>query len=315
MKELVEICSQKYPENKKKVTARILEQSIKIDVKKYNDKQCNIYITPEEEKKKEEKVEEKGEEKKDKNKKKGPVIKTTKSILERIKMLNLKTSNDFKKKGGLSEKEKDNIKEYIKDYVVKIFKSEEVNLDQKEKTELFNKLTLPFGRDFFISLISKNTSNVILLKPDSFHLLGNIIYNCILETLKLEETSKILENIVLLIKSTNYFGINENGTVETMFQKYKQKIPLPKITQQNLWDTWFEVELKKKENPKDEDKQEIIYGICKNLIDFELPKSMIKKITDNINIKIFGKGTEKQKETFDVFIKFIINAKYVSQII
>ena len=33
MKELVEICSQKYPENKKKVTARILEQSIKIDVK------------------------------------------------------------------------------------------------------------------------------------------------------------------------------------------------------------------------------------------------------------------------------------------
>ena len=85
--------------------------------------------------------------------------------------------------------------------------------------------------------------------------------------------------------------------------------------QQNLWDTWFEVELKKKENPKDEDKQEIIYDICKNLIDFELPKSIIKKITDNINIKIFGKGTEKQKETFDVFIKFIINAKYVSQVI
>jgi len=316
MKELQEICNQKYPENKNKAKARILEQSIKIDVKKYNDNQCNIYITPEEEEvKKEEKAEEKAEEKKDKKKKKGPVINTTKSILEKIKMMNLNISTKLKKKEGLSEKEKDNIKEYIKDYVVKIFKSEEVNLDQKEKTELFNKLTLPYGRDFFISLISKNTSNVILLKPDSFHLLWNIIYNCILETLKLEETKKILENIVLLIKSINYFGINENGTVETMFQKYKQKITLPKIMQQNLWDTWFEVELKKKENPKDEDKQEIIYDICKNLIDFELPKSIIKKITDNINIKIFGKGTEKQKETFDVFIKFIINAKYVSQVI
>ena len=42
---------------------------------------------------------------------------------------------------------------------------------------------------------------------------------------------------------------------------------------------------------------------------------MIKRITDSINIKLFGKGTEIYQQTFSTFIKFIVNAKYVSQAI
>ena len=101
-----------------------------------------------------------------------------------------------------------------------------------------------------------------------------------------------------------------------MFEKYKQKIQgVPKITQDNFWEAWYDIEIKKKEEPKDEDKQEIIYIICKTLIELELPKSMVKKITDNINVKRFGKGTEIYKQTFNVFIQLIVNAKYVSQAI
>ena len=73
--------------------------------------------------------------------------------------------------------------------------------------------------------------------------------------------------------------------------------------------------MKKKTEPTDEDKQEIICDICKTLIDLEMPKSIVKKLTDAVNIRVFGKGTEMHKKTFDVFIKFIINAKYVSQVI
>ena len=228
-------------------------------------------------------------------------------------MLNLNVSNKVKKKEGvLSEKEKDNLKETIKDYVVQIFKSEEVNLEQKEKTDLLNKLNTDFGRQFFVSLLSKNSSNVILLKENSFHLLWVLIYNCLINTLKLEE-SKVLSDIVLLIKSTKFFGITENGTTLTMFTKNKQKIQgVPKIMQDNFWETWYDTEVKKIEQPKDEEKQEIIYEICKTLIELELPKSMVKKKTDNINIKTFGKGTDMHKSTFDTFIKFIVNAKYVS---
>ena len=143
-----------------------------------------------------------------------------------------------------------------------------------------------------------------------------LIYNCIINTLKLEETNEILNNLVLLIKSTKYFGITEYAANYTMFEKYKTKIQdVPKIRQDNFWEIWYETEISKKNEPKEEDKQEIIYEICKTLIQLELPKSMVKKLTDNINIKLYGKGTELYKKTFDVFIKFIVNAKYVSQAI
>ena len=311
MKDLITKTKEKYPENKTKNYIRILEKAVKIEDNKYNDNECKIYITPEE---KEAKIEEKKEE--EQKPKKKVIVSTNNSILEKLKAMNLNASNAVKRKGGLSEKEKDNIKELIKDNVVNIFKSEEVNLEQKEKTELINKINLTFGREFFISLLSKNTSNVILLKEQSFNLLWILIYNCILYTLKLEETDKILEDIVLLIKSTKYFGMTQKNETKTLFDVYKQKIQdVPKIMQDNFWQIWYDTEIKKKENATTEDKQEIIYNICKILIELELPKSMIKRITDSINIKLFGKGTEIYQQTFSTFIKFIVNAKYVSQAI
>ena len=310
VKELEKSLIQKYPKPKNnKKDLQILEKTIKIEDSDYNDNLCKIYFTPEEKEKEKEKKEEKKPKKK-------VIVASDNSILQRIKALKLDASKTVKSKGGLTEKEQENMKELIKDYVVKIFKSEEIVWEPKEKTELMNKLNLSFGRDFFISLLSKNTTNVILLKDASFHLLFQLIYNCIINTLKLEETHDILKDLVLLIKSTKYFGITEYASNYTMFEKYKIKIQdVPKIRQDNFWQIWFDTDLSKLKDPKDEDKQEIIYDICKTLIQLELPKSMIKKLTDNINIKLFGKGTEKQKETFDVFIKFIINAKYVSQAI
>ena len=315
MKEITKKVNEKYPENKSKHKIRIIGNQIKIEDNKYNDKECKIYMTTEE---KEVKKEEKHEEKQEgTQQKKGVKITTNSSILQKIKMMNLNVSKAVKKKeGDLTEKEKDSLKETIKDYVMKIFKSEEVNLEQKEKADLLNKLNLPFGRDFFISLLSKNTSNVILLKENSSHILWTLIYNCLINTLKLEETKKLLEDIVLLIKCTKFFGVTENGVTQTLFDKNKPKIQgVPKIMQDNFWQAWYDTEIRKKEQPKDEDKQEIIYNICKTLIELELPKSMVKKITDNINIKLFGKGTEMHKKTFDTFIKLIINAKYVSKAI
>ena len=310
MKQLEESLNKKYPynENDKNIVP-ILENSIIIDNAKYNDKRCQIFMTPEEK--------ELGKEKKEENKtKKKVIVAKTNKISEKLKALKLDANEKIKSKNDMTEKDQENMKELIKDYIVKIFKSEEIEWEAKEKTELMNKLNTPFGRDFFISLLSKNTMNVILLKDNSFHLLFQLIYNCIINTLKLEETNEILNNLVLLIKSTKYFGITEYAANYTMFEKYKTKIQdVPKIRQDNFWEIWYETEISKKNEPKEEDKQEIIYEICKTLIQLELPKSMIKKLTDNINIKLYGKGTELYKKTFDVFIKFIVNAKYVSQAI
>jgi len=174
-------------------------------------------------------------------------------------------------------------------------------LDSLEETDL-NESNEPI-----INTVEDNDEQIKLFQ---------LIYNCIINTLKLEETNEILNDLVLLIKSTKYFGMTQKNETKTLFDVYKQKIQdVPKIMQDNFWQIWYDTEIKKKENATTEDKQEIIYNICKILIELELPKSMIKRITDSINIKLFGKGTEIYQQTFSTFIKFIVNAKYVSQAI
>ena len=309
---LVKECKDKFPEDKNSNSSLILEKSIEIKDEKYVNKNCLVYFTPEE-------LEAKNEPKSlvemEDTELRNPRKMTNSGILQKLKAMNLKAASQVKKKEGPSEKEKDIIKEFIKDYVVKIFKSEEVNLDAKEKTDLLSKLNLPFGREFFISLLSKNSSNIILLKENSSHLLWYLIYMTLISTLKMEETDKILEDIVLLIKCSTYFGIQEEQETKTLFEKNKAKIrDLPKIKQDNFWKKWYDLELARNEKNKDDIKfkQSIIYEICQTLIQLELPKSMVKNLSDHININEFGKGSELQVQTFKEIIKYITAAKYIS---
>ena len=311
IKDLIKESKEKYPEETKKISL-ILEDDIEIEEKKYKEKNLQIYFTPEELLEASEPT---------------PLVEldievrnprkmTNSNILQKLKAMNLKESSNLKKKEGLSNKEKDMIKETIKDYVVKIFMSEEFTLEQKEKTDLLNKLNDPFGREFFINLLMKNSSNVILLKENSFHLLWYLIYMPLISTLKIEETDKVLEDIVLLIKCTTYFGIQEEGQIKTIFEKYITKIQdLPKVKQDNFWEKWYALELKKNEKQKDDIqfKQSIIYEICNMLLKLQLPKSTVKRISDNININEFGKGSDLQQETFKEIIKLLSSARYISR--
>ena len=310
---LIKELRNKYPENTKHKNILIMEKVLDIKNEDYKENTCDIYFTQEE---LESKIETPPTESNDNNNKNQRKM-TNSLILQKIKALNLK-SNVIKKekKEEMSEKEKENIKESIKDIVIQIFKSEEVTLDQKNRNELLNKLNLPIGREFFISLLSKNDINIILLNSNSFSLLWNLIYNSLLNILKVEETDKILEETALLIKSTKYFGTQENNETVTLFDKNIAKFQdLPKIRQGNFWQKWYDIELKKNEKNKDDIqfKQNVIYDICKTLIKLELPKSMVKNFTDGINIKEFGKGSDLQVETFKVFIKFITSANYISK--
>ena len=316
LKDLIKESKEKYPEENFKINSLILENSIEIDEKKYDEKNLQIYFTPEELQTNSETiplVEMEDAEMRN------PRKMTNSGILQKLKAMNLKAASTVKKKEGLSEKEKDNIKETIKDYVVKIFRSEDVNLNQKEKTDILNKLNLPFGREFFISLLSKNySSNIILLKENSFHLLWYLIYNPLIYTLKLEETDKVLEDIILLVKCTTYFGIQEEGATISLFEKNIGKIrDFAKIKQANFWQKWYDLELKKNEKMKNDIKfkQNIIYDICRMLIILKFPKSTVKNLTDPININEFGKGTDLQQQTFKEIIRLITEAKYISEVI
>ena len=291
----------KFPENDKTNTVLIMEKILDIKDEDYNEKNCDIFFTEEE------------LENENKNQRREPNI----LMLEMMKEANLKNNSIQKDENEeMSEKDKDAIKESIKDVVVKIFSSEEITLDQKNRNDLLNKLNLPVGREFFVSLLSKNDINIILLNANSFTLLWTLIYNSLLNMLKLEETDKILEEFALLIKSTKYFGCQAGDKIKTLFDKNISKFQsLPKISQGNFWQKWYDIEIKKNEKEKDDVKfkQNLIYDICKILIRLELPKSMIKNFADSININEFGKGSDLQVETFKVIIKFITSANYISK--
>ena len=298
---LIKGIQKKFPEKNKANAAMIMEKLIELKDEDYNEKNCYIYFTKEESD---------NENKIQKNEK-------NTIMMELMKKANLKMNVAKEEKTEeISEKDKDAIKEPIKDIVIKIFSSEEIKLDQKNRNELLNKLNTSIGREFFVSLLSKNDINVILLNKHSLSLLWTLIYNSLLNILKLEETDKILEEFALLIKSMIYFGIQVGDKTVTLFDKSISKLQsLPKLMQANFWQKWYDIELRKNEKEKDnvKFKQNLIYNICKILIRLQLPKSMVKNFADSININEFGKGSDLQVETFKVIIKFITSAKYISK--
>ena len=282
---------------------RITEYIQKIEDKNYNNKNCNIYIMPED-----------------------PNVKKKES--SDLSKKGLKIQKTFKKKKGeMDEKEKDIIKEKIKDFTVKIFKSEDIETDDAHlKKDLQTDLNTNVGREFFTNLLSKNTSNIILLKDKPFNLLGTLIYNTLLNILQIEENSQTLGQAVVLIKSTRYFGKEEKEKVGyfkteekkstiTLWSIYKKKFRgYSKINQTNLWNKWYEIDLNlEKEKDNDVTKKKVIINICEIMIELELIKSFIKNTLDKLIKKVFVKDKEKGEKILAEAIQKIILAKYVSR--
>ena len=173
---------------KGEIKNRILEKVNDINPEKYINSNCLIYITPE---------------KKDANKEEE----------NKSNLLTLKGDNkSLLKKGALlaggelTEKQIDRIKDDIKDFVVKIFKSEIKSADEKAlKAEIFRNLETSFGRAFFVSLISNNSTNIISLQNNSFILLRDIINNILASIVTMAETDQLIEEVVILIRSTKYY--------------------------------------------------------------------------------------------------------------
>ena len=297
-----------------KSSNRILSQIDKINDDLYKNENCYIYTLPET-------LMAKNENDKKEEDEPDESAMGESNIYKILKKLNLKANKSFTKRGfGISEKEKDNIKETIKDFSVKIFKSEEIEGEINQKKDLQNALNNYFGRDFFVSMLTKNVTNIILLKEKSFQLLGTLIYNSLLYILNIDESNKILEQMVILIKSTKFFGKEKKGAITTLWDEYKPKIQgYSKVYQANLWNKWYELETKKEKEKESEEelnnlkKEKIILDLCNIMIELELPKSFIKNICFGLSEKEFGKSSEQCNTTQNLIVQAIIKAKYISK--
>ena len=295
---------------KGEIKNRILEKVNDINPEKYINSNCLIYITPE---------------KKDANKEEE----------NKSNLLTLKGDNKslFKKGallagGELTEKQIDRIKDDIKDFVVKIFKSEIKSADEKAlKAEIFRNLETSFGRAFFVSLISNNSTNIISLQNNSFILLRDIINNILASIVTMAETEQLIEEVVILIRSTKYY--ESEGTKkddkkksskkqhETLFKNMKKKFQtVTIINQKNFWQKWYELDLKKlaqEEEPDDQTKSKLIENICKEMFEFDISKTIIKNVCDNINKSSFEEGSEMHELTKKKYIDLISHTNYISQ--
>ena len=285
---------------------RILEKIYPIEPEKYINSKCIIYLTPE---KKEIKNEE------DNKNKLMPMKEAT--ILKKIRF-----PSSILAENELTEKQKDQIKDDIKDIVIKIFKSQIKEDTKALKNEIFRLLDKSFGREFFISLISNNNNNIISLQEYSFNFLLTIIKGTLNTILKLEETEKIIEEIIILIKSTKFFqkevkkekGLKSTTKKQvTIYEIMKKEIQdYSKITQTNLWKKWYEQELKKEEEQEDNNtKEKILIKICLEMIDLEIPKTTVKNIIDNINKTIY-ENEKDFKMLQNKYLQIITTSQYIS---
>ena len=284
---------------KENIHKQIIEYMKIIDEKKYNKKNLDIYVIPRESKSKK--------------------IHFNRNLINNI-LANKNLLTDQGKKiakiknmDEMNEREQDELKERIKDFTIKIFKSEELPSDNNNlRKEILNDLNTNIGRDFFVNLISKNTNNIILLKDESFSLLGNIIYNILLCILQLAENNIILEEIVKLLISLNYFSKDDKGDIcvilkgqkkcsITLWDLYKQRIQVyPKVNQANLWYKWYQINLaKEKEQDNFDTKKNIISELIDIMFDLELDVTFIKKTIEGIIKTVFGDNEELIKEILD----------------
>ena len=215
--------------------------------------------------------------------------------------------------GDMSQKEQDELKERIKDFTIKIFKSENLELDNNNLLkQILNDINTNIGREFFVNILSKNTTNIILLKNQFFNLLGNTIFNTLFFILPLVETDKILEQAVKLIKSLKFFSKENEDDInkEIIYPKKniisswdinKQRIKLyPKVNQINFWIKWYFIDLIEKDDKDDKDnpdiKNKIILNLVKIMIDLELDNTFIKKTCEKLINIAFENDEGKQKE-------------------
>jgi hypothetical protein len=287
---------------------RVIPSVPDIDEENYNNDNCLVYFLPNQNK-----VSMKRSLLRDNSVRLLETVKSQVVDKNEIEMQGLKktfTGVNFNEE--LRETEKEDIKDIIKEYLKKIFKSEKIDYeDPKIKTEILNILKRPFAREFFVSLLSSNLKNVVLLQSYSFSFLSFLIYNVLVEFLQMAETDELLEEVYLLIKSTMYFGIERKKKTLTLFEHLKTKIRnYPLINQKYFWDIWFEKEIETKKDNGDSTKQIIILNICSRMTELEISKTIIKDILDDLSHKAFEKSEEMGKQTEKMYLKKIKQVKY-----
>ena len=238
-----------------------------------------------------------------------PTLQTIETMVKDLNIIYLNSNNEIKKKRRLTEEERKReshnyiIEDQIKEYILKIFKSD-INKDE-EDFKIINKILLnePKGREFFIKLISKNLSKVVILPKYSFDVLYRLITQILsIFLLQLETSDDLYKHIVLLIKSTMNYGKEEKSKVVTIWDFCREKLNENGIIyDEKFWDGWYIFEINNNMNLSgiflDNVKNEVMISISKIMKELGLDKTVIVLYTNNLIKKYFGKDLDLSQKT------------------
>ena len=190
---------------------RLIKRNFELNNK--NDPQKNkiFYITNQNEKK----------ENKDKdNKKSGCKLPKMKSIKMGIiseeednkkNIIKISQTLTFKEY-ELSEDEIDEIKDNIREIMTRVYRSD-VSKIEEDKKMIIDSLKTKFGRDYFTKILNNGYKQDFLVKNlvnESYYFFFDVIFNTLLDLLKLEENDENINCAVKLIKSSQYIGTIKN---------------------------------------------------------------------------------------------------------
>ena len=189
---------------------------------------------------------------------------------EDIKKNNIKISQALpNKEYELSEDEIDEIKDNIREIMTRVYRSD-VNKIKEDKKTLIDSLKTRFGRDYFTNILNNGYKQDYLIKNlvnKSYYFLYDVIFNTLLDILKLEENDDNILCAVKLLKSCQYIGtvnnkkeflVNHNSTNILSDELYNNLENYSLFEKLRFWECWVEddmteSELNIKESKKCED--------------------------------------------------------------
>ena len=148
----------------------------------------------------------------------------------------------------LSEDEMDDIRDNIREIMTRIYRSDVSKLEQDRNT-IMNAMEKEYGRNYFISVLNSgninNKSEKILIEQ-SYDFLGHVIFNTLLNILKLEENDTNYKCAIKLLKMCLCIKTVKNKKEiilsNDLFEKLEDYSFFNKI---KFWELWIEDDLTK----------------------------------------------------------------------
>ena len=178
---------------------------------------------------------------------------------EDIKKNNIKISQVItKREYELSEDEIDEIKDNIREIMIRIYRSDASRIVEDKKMIIESSKT-QFGRDYFTNILYNGYKQDFLVKNlqnESYYFFFDVIFNILLDILKLEENDENIICAVKLLKSCQYISTTKSKKdflVRLNFESilsdelYNKLEDYSFFNKKRFWELWIEDDMTEKE--------------------------------------------------------------------